>query len=65
MNLTKQELLDIIMLLSALESWGFSTDKVFPDYLHDRLSKSVDRLSEILLMKCAVGGGGRGAADAV
>jgi hypothetical protein len=49
MNLTKQELLNLLMLLSALESWGFSTQTQFPDYLHDQIRTSVERLSEALI----------------
>lgn len=47
--LTKKELLDLLMLLSALESWGFSTKTLFPEYLHEQLNKSVERLSQSLL----------------
>ena len=47
--LTKKEILDLLMLLSALESWGFSSNTLLPDYLHDRLGESVDLLSVVLL----------------
>ena len=49
MMLTKKEILDLLMLLSALESWGFSSNTLLPDYLHDRLGESVDLLSVVLL----------------
>ena len=42
--MTKQDKLDILMLLSALESWGFSTKSMFPDYLHERLGAAIDLL---------------------
>jgi hypothetical protein len=47
--MTKEELLALIRLLSALESWGFSTKERIPDYLHENLCKAVDRLSEEIL----------------
>ncbi len=43
--LTDKEILEILMLLSALESWSFSTKQMIPDYLHERLSNSIDLLS--------------------
>jgi len=47
--MNKEELLVIIKLLSALESWSFSTGKLLPDYLHEDLQNTVDRLcSEVL-----------------
>ena len=45
----KQQLLDVLMLLSALESWAFSVDKHLPGYLHENLSRIVSELSEQLL----------------
>ena len=45
----KQQTLEILMLLSALESWSFSVGKMFPDYLHENLSRIVSELSEQLL----------------
>jgi hypothetical protein len=47
--LTKKELLDLLMLLSALESWGFSSKTLCPDYLHERIDESVEMLSTALL----------------
>lgn len=44
-TITKQEALDIMMLLSALESWGFCHEKMIPDYLHERLSDTVGSLA--------------------
>jgi hypothetical protein len=49
--MTKQEILDTLMLLSALESWSFSAGKSLPDYLHDSLCKCVGQLSRELLVK--------------
>ena len=47
--MTKQQMLDLLQLLSAVESWCFSNGKAIPDYLLERLAESVDVLrSEIL-----------------
>lgn len=43
--MTKEYTLELLMLLSALESWSFSTKERLPDYLHDRLSDAVAVLS--------------------
>ena len=48
-GLTKKECLDMLMLLSALESWALSVDKRLPDYLHDQLSAALDRLTKEVL----------------
>jgi hypothetical protein len=42
--MTKPELLDLLQLLSALESWGFSTERPLPDYLADRVCDAVEIL---------------------
>ena len=42
--MTKSELLDIIKLLSALESWSFAEKHRLPDYLQEETA----RLSELL-----------------
>lgn len=48
--MSKQDILDLLMLLSALESWSFSVpEKVIPDYLQDRLTESVDLLTRQLI----------------
>jgi hypothetical protein len=47
--MSKPETLELLMLLSALESWSFSTGALLPDYLHDRLAKSVELLASELL----------------
>lgn len=47
--MTKADCLNIVRLLSALESWGFATNNRLPDYLHDDLCSTVKRLcAEIL-----------------
>lgn len=50
-TLEKHEILDVLMLLSALESWGFSTKTMFPDYLHDDLCRNVNLLKSVILEK--------------
>lgn len=42
--MTKDQLLDLLMLLSAIESWSFSDKHQMPDYLHERLCTAVDVL---------------------
>ena len=51
--MSKEEALAIIKLLSALESWAFSTKNMLPDYLHDDLCEAVKKLEEIVLEKNA------------
>jgi len=48
-NLTKQQILDLIKMLSAIESWSFSVNSRFPDYLGDNISESIDVLTKELL----------------
>lgn len=47
--MTKQQALDILLLLSALESWGFSNNQMFPDYLHERLADTMMLLEKEVL----------------
>lgn len=47
--MTKEQALDIIKLLSALESWSFSMKECLPAYLHDRLCKAQEILEPIVL----------------
>jgi hypothetical protein len=49
--MTKEDALKIIQLLSALESWSFSTKTDLPDYLHEDLCLAVERLEKIVLEK--------------
>lgn len=49
--LQKHEALEIIKLLSALESWSFSANIALPDYLRDALSESIGVLSEVVVGK--------------
>ena len=47
--MTKEEALQAIMLLSALESWALSTKTHLPDYLHENLSMMIDVFAKIIL----------------
>ena len=47
--MTREQKLDILMLLSAVESWSYADKHLMPDYLHDRLANAVDLLrAEVL-----------------
>lgn len=39
--MSAQELLFMMRLLSALESWSFSSKTALPDYLHEQLDEAV------------------------
>ena len=45
----KKDLLALMRLLSALESWSFSAKCALPDYLHDDLSRMVTLLEGEIL----------------
>lgn len=47
--MTKQQALQQIKLLSALESWAFSTKTVLPDYLIEDLQVCMEVLERIIL----------------
>ena len=47
--MTTTELLALMRLLSALESWGLGAQKTLPDYLHDDLSVAIGRIEEEIL----------------
>jgi len=49
--MTKEQALNLIKLLSALESWSFSSKQLLPDYLHDDLCVHVKVLEAIVLEK--------------
>ena len=51
--MTKEEALQIIKLLSALESWAFSTKNPLPEYLIDDLFVAVKVLDGVVLGKKA------------
>lgn len=47
--MSKQELLDILMLLSAVESWSLADKHRMPDYLYKRIDKAIELLSAEVL----------------
>jgi hypothetical protein len=48
-EMTKEDAIKLIKLLSALESWAFSTKTDLPDYLHEDLCLAVEKLEKIVL----------------
>jgi hypothetical protein len=51
--MTKEDAIKLIKLLSALESWSFSTKTDLPMYLHDDLCIALEKLEKIVLEKQA------------
>lgn len=47
--MSKEQALEQMMLLSALESWAFSTKTTLPDCLHENLQSSLVVLERIVL----------------
>ena len=47
--MTKEQYLELIKLLSALESWSFSAGQRMPDYLFEKLDKSIVELTAEVL----------------
>lgn len=47
--MTKEQILGVIKLLSALEGWSFAEKHQPPDYLLEDLDKTVEILSKELL----------------
>lgn len=47
--MTKPEALDMLQLLSAIESWGFSNNHRLPNYLHGLLQDSIEILRKEIL----------------
>lgn len=45
----REQHLEILKLLSALESWSFSTHHNLPDYLHERLCAAIEQLTKEVL----------------
>lgn len=50
--MSTQELLALMRLLSALESWSFSAKTPLPDYLHDSIDESVKVIEREVLRDC-------------
>jgi hypothetical protein len=47
--MTKKEMMQLMQVLSALESWGFCNQQRIPDYLPDRLLQCVEVLEREIL----------------
>jgi hypothetical protein len=47
--MTKPELLQLMRLISALESWSFSSNTPLPDYLRGQVTSAVDVLEREIL----------------
>lgn len=45
----KHQCLELLTLLSALESWALSQKEMLPDYLHDRICEATGLLSREVL----------------
>ena len=48
-HMTRIEALEIIKLLSALESWSFSLKEKLPTYLTDQIAESIEVLEREVL----------------
>jgi hypothetical protein len=49
--MNKEQALEAIKLLSALESWAMSQSARLPDYVHEDLTRSMEVLERIILEK--------------
>lgn len=47
--MTREQMLDLLMLLAGLESWAFSQQRPLPDHLQDEISECVDVLRSLVL----------------
>lgn len=47
--MTKEQALDLIKLLSAVESWSLADDHRMPDYLYDKIDESIKALEKEVL----------------
>ena len=48
-EMTNPQILDLLMLLSAIESWSFADKHRMPDYLYERLDTAIDLLRKDLI----------------
>jgi hypothetical protein len=47
--MNKEQAIELLKLLSALESWSFATKHDLPDYLHERLCNAIETLTAEVL----------------
>ena len=45
----KEQILETLKLLSALESWSFSAGHRMPDYLFEKIDNAMDELTQEVL----------------
>ena len=48
--MTKKQMLDLMRLLSALESWAMSRSERLPDYLHEQIAAVTETLEQHILV---------------
>jgi hypothetical protein len=48
-DMTKEQMLEVIKLLSALESWSFAEKHSLPDYLYEKITESMEVLEAEVL----------------
>lgn len=47
--MNKQQTLELLMLLSALESWSFASNTRMPDYLYEKIADAIEILTNNLM----------------
>jgi hypothetical protein len=47
--MTKEDALELIKLLSALESWSFADKHLLPDYLYEKIANAMEKLEKAIL----------------
>jgi hypothetical protein len=47
--MTKEQILQLIKLLSAVESWSFAHSHQMPEYLYDRIDEAMKLLEQEVL----------------
>lgn len=47
--MTKEQALQIIKLLSAVESWSYADNHRMPDYLYERIDEAMEVLEQEVL----------------
>ena len=52
--MTKEECLDLLQLLSAVESWSFADKHHMPDYLYERIDLAMELLRKEVLTPLGV-----------
>lgn len=47
--MNKKEMLDLMRMISALESWAMSRSERLPDYLHEQIGSGTEMLERYIL----------------